>query len=508
MTTAIPLELTRKDFVSDQAVRWCPGCGDYSILAQVQKTLPDLGIPKEKIVFISGIGCSSRFPYYMNTYGIHSIHGRAPTLATGLAIANPDLSIWVVTGDGDGLSIGGNHLIHAIRRNVNLNIILFNNRIYGLTKGQYSPTSGQGKKTKSSPMGSLEKPLNPIALALASESTFIARSIDANPNHLGETLHAAAQHKGTSFVEVFQNCVIFNPTEWTGLDDRRTRDDNTLYLEHGKPMVFGKNLDKGIRLNGFKPEVVELGNGITEADLIVHDETSPQITYLLSEMNFPEFPAPMGVFRKIDGRTYGEGMIAQITTAQEAKGVGDLDKLYTAADLWTVTEEEAQANKSKQTGILSLEIDEEFVDEIDQEPVETTLVQNSLIQDTIAMLDPKAPITIDASASLEKAIRRMNAHNIGCLLITDDADKLIGIFTERDVLMRVTGVVNDMASARVADYMTTDPIALTADLPIAQALHEMSMHDFRHLPLVDANNRPEGVISFRDVIRHLKENLN
>ncbi len=508
MTTSIPLELTRKDFVSDQAVRWCPGCGDYSIIAQVQKTLPDIGVPKEDIVFISGIGCSSRFPYYMNTYGIHSIHGRAPTLATGLAIANPELSVWVITGDGDGLSIGGNHLIHAIRRNVNMNIILFNNRIYGLTKGQFSPTSGQGKKTKSSPMGSIEKPLNPIALALASEATFIARSIDANPTHLGETLYTASQHKGISFIEVFQNCVIFNPTEWEGLDDRRTRDDNTLYLEHGKPMVFGKNLDKGIRLNGLTPEVVELGNGITEADLVIHDETSPQITYMLSEMNYPEFPAPMGVFRQVEGRTYTEGLMGQVAAAQAAKGVGDLDKLYTSADLWTVTESDAQAVASKQTGRLSLEINEEYVDAIDQEPSQTTDLQDSITDDTIAMLNPKAPITTDASASLEKAIRQMNAHNIGCLLVTDDADKLIGIFTEQDVLMRVTGIVEDLSAAKIADYMTSDPIALTADLPIAQALHEMSVHGFRHVPLVDANNRPEGVISFRDVIRHLKENLN
>ncbi len=508
MTTSIPLDLTRKDFVSDQAVRWCPGCGDYSILAQMQKTLPDIGVPKEDIVFISGIGCSSRFPYYMNTYGIHSIHGRAPTLASGLAIANPELSVWVITGDGDGLSIGGNHLIHAIRRNLNLNIILFNNRIYGLTKGQYSPTSPQGKKTKSSPMGSLEQPLNPIALALASKGTFIARSIDANPKHLGATLLAASQHKGISFVEVFQNCIIFNPTEWEGLDDRRSRDDNTLYLEHGKPMVFGKGLDKGIRLNGFKPEVVQLGNGISEDDLIIHDETSIQIAYFLSEMNYPEFPAPMGVFRRVQQQTYTDGLMGQVHAAQKAKGVGDLDKLYTSADLWTVTKAEEENVPAKQTGILSLEINEEYVDSINQEPAQTTEVQDSLTDDTLAMLAPHAPITIDASASLDKAIRQMNAHNIGCLLVTNDADELIGIFTERDVLMRVAGTVDDMTVAKIADYMTVDPVTLTAELPIAQAVHEMSLHGFRHLPLVDANNRPEGIISFRDVVRHLKEKLN
>ena len=334
--SSIPLTLTKKDFESDQAVRWCPGCGDYAILSAVQKTLPDLGVPKEDVVFISGIGCSSRFPYYMNTYGIHSIHGRAPTLATGLAVSNPELSIWVVTGDGDGLSIGGNHLIHAIRRNVNLNILLFNNRIYGLTKGQYSPTSRQGAKTKSSPMGSIESPLNPIALALAAEATFIARTIDAHVRHMGDTLKEVAAHEGTSFLEIYQNCVIFNPTEWTGLDDRKLRDENILYLEHGKPMVFGKNLDKGIILDGFTPRVVQLGAEYGEDDLLVHDETSLQLAYILSSMEHPEYPAPMGVIRRVQKPTYTEGLMSQIETAQAVKGVGDLDKLYHSADTWTV----------------------------------------------------------------------------------------------------------------------------------------------------------------------------
>ncbi len=504
---SIPIELTRKDFVSDQTVRWCPGCGDYAILASVQKTLPEIGVPKENIVFISGIGCSSRFPYYMNTYGIHSIHGRAPTLATGLAISNPELSVWVITGDGDGLSIGGNHLIHAIRRNVNLNILLFNNRIYGLTKGQYSPTSRQGHKTKSSPMGSLEQPLNPIALAMAAEATFIARSIDAHTQHLGEVLYEASQHNGVSFVEIYQNCVIFNPTEWEGLDDRRVRDENILYLEHGKPMVFGKDLDKGIRLNGFRPEVVHLGNGITEDDLLVHDETSTQLAFILSSMEHPEFPAPMGVIRRVEKRTYGEGLMDQIATAQDAKGKGDLRTLYESADLWTVTAKEKPDVKSKQTGRLSLEVDEAYVDEIEQEPKSTTPIQDRLITDTLSTLNPKVPITIDVSASLAKAVHQMNGHRIGCLLVTDAQDKLVGIFTEKDLLHRVVGLVEDMDTAVIADYMTPDPIALTADLPIAQALHEMHVHGFRHLPLVDEEHRPEGIVSFRDVVHHLKEKL-
>lgn len=504
---SIPVTLNRKDFVSDQTVRWCPGCGDYAILASVQKTLPDIGVPKENIVFISGIGCSSRFPYYMNTYGIHSIHGRAPTLATGLAIANPELSVWVITGDGDGLSIGGNHLIHAIRRNINLNILLFNNRIYGLTKGQYSPTSRRGTKTKSSPMGSLEQPLNPVALALAAEATFIARSIDANPKHLGDMLLAASQHNGISFVEIYQNCVIFNPTEWQGLDDRRVRDENILNLEHGQPMIFGKDMDKGIRLNGFRPEVVQLGNGVSEEDLLVHDETSMELAFILAGMEFPDFPAPMGVIRRVRKQTYTEGLMGQIASAQAAKGVGDLRSLYESADVWTVTAKDEAPVKSKQTGRLSLEMDEEYVDEMDREPEVTTAVQNKLTQDTIAALAPKAPITIDRSASLAKAVRQMNTHHIGCLLVTDARDKLVGIFTETDVLHRVVGLVDDLETAVVADYMTPDPIALTANLPIAQALHEMHVHGFRHLPLVDDEHRPEGIVSFRDVVHHLKEAL-
>ncbi len=503
-TNNIPLELklNRKDFVSDQTVRWCPGCGDYAILAQVQKVLPTIGVPKENIVFISGIGCSSRFPYYMNTYGIHSIHGRAPTLATGLAITNPDLSVWVVTGDGDGLSIGGNHFIHAIRRNVDLNILLFNNRIYGLTKGQYSPTSPRGKVTKSSPMGSLDNPINPISLALAADATFVARALDADTKHLGEAFYEASQHKGTSLVEIYQNCVIFNPTEWESISDRRNRAETLLYLKHGEPMIFGKNRDKGVMLDGFNPIVVELGSGITEDDLLVHDETSKELAFILSSMSFPEFPVPVGVIRRVVRPTYTEGLLQQIKEAQDIKGPGDLYTLYTSADLWTISEHDEP--QTAQSGELSQDVNEQYVDDLEQEPVETTFIQDLMVENTLADLKPKPPITVDADTSLEKAIRQMNTHNIGCLLITDDKDRLIGIFTERDVLMRVTGLVDDLAAADVGDYMTADPVALTADLPIAQALHEMSVHGFRHLPLVDSEYHPEGIISFRDVINHMK----
>jgi 2-oxoglutarate/2-oxoacid ferredoxin oxidoreductase subunit beta len=310
------INLTRKDFVSDQTVRWCPGCGDYAILAQMQKVLPDLGIPREKIVFISGIGCSSRFPYYMNTYGIHSIHGRAPTLATGLKIANPDLNVWVITGDGDGLSIGGNHLLHVLRRNVDINIILFNNRIYGLTKGQYSPTSLPGHRTKSSPMGSLEQSFNPLSVAIGAEATFVARTVDSNIKHMAATLRRAAAHKGTSFVEVYQNCVIFNDHAWDYAKDAKLRDDNILELEHGQPMIFGKNRDKAIRLNELVPEVVAL-DIVAREDLLVHNEfaTEPSLAYLLSRMRHPEFPEPIGVFRSVEKPVYEVGVLAQIAEA-------------------------------------------------------------------------------------------------------------------------------------------------------------------------------------------------
>lgn len=339
------IELTRKDFVSDQTVRWCPGCGDYAILAQMQKVLPSLGIPKEKIVFISGIGCSSRFPYYMNTYGIHSIHGRAPTLATGLKIANPDLSVWVVTGDGDSLSIGGNHLIHTIRRNVNINIILFNNRIYGLTKGQYSPTSPVGHVTKSSPMGSIDQPLNPLSVAVATEATFIARTVDTHISHMAEVLKRAAEHQGTSFVEIYQNCVIFNNGAFAYATDKQIREDTLMELEHGNPMIFGQNRDKGIRLNELQPEVVSLDQ-VAQEDLLVHDESTdqPALAFLLSRMRYPEFPEPIGVIRDVERPIYESSLLDQVDTATQERGKGTLDELFNAGEKWQVTEDDPSSN--------------------------------------------------------------------------------------------------------------------------------------------------------------------
>ncbi len=334
---ALPV-LKAADFASDQDVRWCPGCGDYSILAQMKKMLPSLGIPPHQIVFVSGIGCSSRFPYYMNTYGMHSIHGRAPAIATGVKVANPDLSVWVITGDGDALSIGGNHLLHAIRRNLDINIVLFNNQIYGLTKGQYSPTSPLGKVTKSTPFGSVDNPLSPLSVAIGAEATFVARSIDVNIKHLSETLRRAAEHRGTSFVEVYQNCNIFNDKAFEYLTDRNTKADTTLEVEHGKPMIFGKNRDKGIRLNGITPEVVELGKGISEDDLLFHDEKleEPTLAYLLSRMRHPEFPVPIGVMRYVERPIFEQRLHAQIDEAVKKRGDGDLNKLFQSGETWTV----------------------------------------------------------------------------------------------------------------------------------------------------------------------------
>lgn len=339
-TVNLPV-LTSTDFASDQDVRWCPGCGDYAILAQMKKIMPQLGIPRENIVFISGIGCSSRFPYYMNTYGMHSIHGRAPAVATGLKVARPDLQTWVITGDGDGLSIGGNHLIHCIRRNVDLKIILFNNRIYGLTKGQYSPTSVVGQVTKSTPMGTVDYPLHPLSIALGAEATFVARTIDSHIKHMAETLRRAAAHKGTAFVEIYQNCIVFNDGAFDYATSKETKSDTVVEIEHGKPIIYGKNKDKGIRLNvgTLMPEVVELGKGVKEDDLIFHDEKAPNPTlaYMLSRMHHPHFPEPIGVFRNVQRPTYDEETNKQVETAIAKKGPGDLTALFNAGETWTVT---------------------------------------------------------------------------------------------------------------------------------------------------------------------------
>lgn len=336
---AQPPKYTAKDFQSDQDVRWCPGCGDYSILAQTQRIMPDLGIPRHKIVFISGIGCSSRFPYYMNTYGFHGIHGRATAIASGLKMARPDLSVWVVTGDGDGLSIGGNHMIHLMRRNIDINVLLFNNQIYGLTKGQYSPTSEMGKVTKSTPFGSIDYPFNPASLCLGASATFVARTLDRDPKHMQYVLKRAAEHRGTSFVEVYQNCNVFNDGAFFQFTEKETKDDSVVFLEHGKPLIFGKERDKGIRLNGFTPEVVSIKDGqYSVNDLLVHNEKDTTLSFILADMTYkPHLPRPIGIFLAIDRPVYEEEMMRQIQFAKQKRGEGDMVKLLNSGDTWVVS---------------------------------------------------------------------------------------------------------------------------------------------------------------------------
>ncbi|MDQ3051780.1 MAG: 2-oxoacid:ferredoxin oxidoreductase subunit beta [Bacteroidota bacterium] len=334
-------KLTSKDLVTDQDVRWCPGCGDYSILKQVQTVMPELGIPRENIVFISGIGCSSRFPYYMETFGMHTIHGRAAAIASGLKATRPDLSVWMVSGDGDSLSIGGNHFIHLLRRNFNINLLLFNNEIYGLTKGQYSPTSEIGKITKSTPFGSVDHPFNPAALALGADGTFIARSMDRDPVHLKEILRRAHYHAGTSFVEIYQNCNVFNDGAFEIFTDKETKKIETLFVENGKPLIFGQNSEKGVKLDGFKPVVVNLSENSVN-DLWVHDETDRVKAGILSRFfdnplkGGEHFPRPFGVFYTEARPCYEDGLNQQIADTITQKGEGDLDKLLRGKDTWEI----------------------------------------------------------------------------------------------------------------------------------------------------------------------------
>jgi 2-oxoglutarate ferredoxin oxidoreductase subunit beta len=332
-------KLTKKDFIPDEAVRWCPGCGDYAILAQMQKVMPDLGVPRENIVFVSGIGCSSRFPYYMNTFGFHTIHGRAPAIATGLKIARPDLSVWVVTGDGDGLSIGGNHLIHMLRRNVDLKILLFNNKVYGLTKGQFSPTSEMGMKTKSSPNGSVARPFRTLSLALGAEATFVARTVDTETRHLQDMIRRMAEHKGSAFLEIYQNCPVYNDGVFDEVKDRKIKSDHLLVLENGQPLIYGNDHDRMLKLN---PTYLRLYAGHVGAEddgvEVLHDETNrdPTLSMLLARCEAPDFPTPIGVLRAVDEPTF-DGKTREQTQVELARGDTGLGDLLFAGDQWTVS---------------------------------------------------------------------------------------------------------------------------------------------------------------------------
>jgi 2-oxoglutarate ferredoxin oxidoreductase subunit beta len=338
MTDTITTKYTRADFQTDQEVRWCPGCGDYTILAAVQSFMADLGLPKEQIVFVSGIGCSSRFPYYMNTYGLHSIHGRAPAIASGIAVARPDLSVWVVTGDGDALSIGGNHLIHALRRNMNLKILLFNNQIYGLTKGQYSPTSEKGKRTKSSPAGSPDVPFNPVSLALGAEAGFVARTIDMDRKLTVDVLQQAYDHKGTALIEIYQNCNVFNDKAFIELTGKETRLENRINLEHGQPVTFGAEGEHAVTLAKGAAQVVPTAS-VEAADIMVHDvhAPNPSAAFALSRLSHgPYGPTPVGVFRNVPRSSYEQDVKQQLVDAQQKMGPGDLSQLIRSLGTWNV----------------------------------------------------------------------------------------------------------------------------------------------------------------------------
>lgn len=332
-------QLSKKDFASDQLVRWCPGCGDYAILSAMQNALPRLGRKKEDFVFISGIGCAARFPYYMNTYGFHTIHGRGPAVATGTKLANPDLSVWEIQGDGDALAIGGNHFIHALRRNVNINILLFNNEIYGLTKGQYSPTSRQGLVTKSTPFGVIDRPFSAGEMVIGSQGTYYARTIDTNPKLMADIFVEAEKHNGTSMVEILQNCVIFNDKTHKAITSKENRDEYQLHLEHGKPMIFGKDRDKGLRLNGMKLEVVKIGeNGIKEDSLLIHDahNQDPALHLMLIKMQPPEFPVALGVIRAVEDVTYNELVERQYADSKKTAKYHNMDELLNSGETWEV----------------------------------------------------------------------------------------------------------------------------------------------------------------------------
>ena len=331
--------LTNKDFTSDQEVKWCPGCGDYAILRSMQKALPQLERNKEDFVFISGIGCSSRFPYYMNTYGFHTIHGRAPAFATGVKLANPKLSVWQITGDGDALAIGGNHFIHALRRNIDINILLFNNEIYGLTKGQFSPTSRKGIKTKSNPHGTTDEPFSISDLAIGAQGSFFARVVDTNPKLMQKIFTEAEEHRGTSLIEILQNCVIFNDKTFADITNKDVKLDAQLFLEDGKSMIFGSENNKGIILNGFKLEVVTVGeNGVTEEDILVHDSTEydPTLHAMLARMRPPEFPAALGIIRKVNRPTFDEGLLSQLEYEKENAKFNTVDELLKSGDTWSI----------------------------------------------------------------------------------------------------------------------------------------------------------------------------
>lgn len=504
--------LTRKDFVAPVSIRWCPGCGDFAILNTLQNILPTLGIPKENIVIVSGIGCSSRLPYYMDTYGFHTIHGRAPAVATGIKIANPRLSVWVITGDGDGLSIGGNHLIHAIRRNMDLNILLFNNRIYGLTKGQYSPTSARGKITKTSPEGSLDNPVNPCCLALAAEATFVARTIDTQPKHMAEVFTAAARHRGTSFVEIFQNCVTFNNKAWEPISGRDVRDEQLLFLAQGKPLVFGKARNKGIRLNGLAPEIVPLGESATsEKDLLVHDafQANPAYAYLMSQLSYPDFPSPVGVLRNIERPTYERELRRQVARVAQERGRGDLERALRGHEYWTVErmgrEITAAATARPKLGYESRIMDEQIRDliQIVRDPLTAAL--RTKLKDIYEKYAHKRAKRVEANEPLSSAIPRFKVFNVSYLMVMDKG-KLIGILTERDVVIKLTLHSVDPNTTLAGDLMSPELDLLSENHTVGDAINVLSASGKRYIPLLLESGK-YGVVTTKQILWFIHESM-
>jgi 2-oxoglutarate ferredoxin oxidoreductase subunit beta len=503
--------LTRKDFVSPSEVRWCPGCGDYAVLNSVQTVLPQLGIPKEKFVFVSGIGCSSRFPYYMDTFGFHSIHGRAPTIATGIKVANPELSVWVITGDGDGLSIGGNHLIHALRRNLDMNIILLNNRIYGLTKGQYSPTSVKGQITKTSPYGVIDEPINPLRIALASEATFIARALDSDPKLMSEVLKAGAEHHGTSFVEILQSCVIFNKKAWSEISDRSTRDDRLLYLEQGQPLVFGEKRNKGIVLRGTDPVVVTIGEqGITKEDLVRHDmyREDPVYASMLIKMNAPDFPLPVGIFHAVKKPVYEDELEAQIKAVTALKGRRNLQALLRGSEYWTVSNNGATIKRS--TGISALENDESSImDEQIQTLLKSTDPLTASLKTTVGKIfydyDYQRSKMLSPRDSIASAIAHFKAAHIECILV-GDSKRLYGILSERDIIQNVVLTSIDRDRQPISAIMRPVYEIMDESNSIGDVINILSISGHRHVP-IRLKSGGFGLVTIRQILRFIHDTV-
>jgi len=504
---APPTPLTRKDFIPNVETRWCPGCGDYSILNVIQKVFPELGIPRENFMVVSGIGCSSRFPYYMSTYGFHTLHGRAPTLATGIKTSNPNLSVWMVTGDGDGLSIGGNHLMHVLRRNPDINILLFNNRIYGLTKGQYSPTSESGTVTKSSPFGSVEKPINPISFALSSGATFVARTLDNNPKHMASVFKAAAEHKGTSFVEIYQNCVIFNDKTFDPIYSRENRADQTIFLEDGKAMLFGQDEEKALIWDGTQPKIVTKTEGI---ELPVHNADSTDLThaYMLSQLTHPKFPTPVGVlYQRKGATTFEQDVHHQIESATKKQGKGELKKLLEGSDHWTVEDDgqtTAEFTAEKARTPLRTRRDQSESSRLWGDDPFNIVFQTRLDEILNEYARPHA-ISIAPEASVKEAIALSKKYKIASLTVVKDG-LLCGILTDRDLMFRGLKPDLNLIDTTVSEIMTPNPESIPSFSTVAQAIHLLRGTGFRHLPVIREAGQI-GLISIKDILNYINHKV-